>query len=181
MKQDIFIEEYKNIKEVDNKKFADDLINVNHSISQTKKGLRCAKRIKKIQLKYRVFKRKKYDRYLISYMVLGDLAKALHELEKPNLTDRKAFNAMNDSEIYQFELALANDESREYVYNSEIDDCIKVYKSDIRLLKIRKRKIISEYLKEQFDNIRVINRIDKMDQETLNSSTERRVLRRFLR
>lgn len=181
MSKRIFIEEYKNIKEVNVNTFNVGLINLNHDICETKKGLICLKKIKKVQLKYRVFKRKKYNFSSISDMIIDKFAHSYNMLREENLTTKQMRKNLNDFEIYAYELALLNDESREYEYDPRIDEGIEVYKQDLRGLKRQKRKLILNTIKNQINNLKVINKLDKMDKESLDSTNEKRILRRYLR
>lgn len=181
MIEDIFIDEYKNIKEVDLKDINDTIIDINHSLCETKKGLKCAKKIKRVQLKYRVFKRKKHNYSALSNMIVNEYSKKLARITDSKLTIKDRDEAIEDADIYQFELALINDESREYEYNKELDTCIKVFKNDIKGLKRRKRKLVLESIKTQIDNLKVIKKIDDIDKDLPVSKNRDRVLRRFLR
>ena len=181
MGNDIFIEEYKNIKEVDINSLNSRLINLNHEICEAKKGLKCLKSIKRTQLKYRVFKRKKSNFSRISNSLIDEYAKAHDKLFCDNISGRKLCEAKNKLEIVSYELALINDESREYEYNSKLDEAIDIYKSDIHILKNQKRRLVLDTLRTQLLNYKTIKRINKIETESIDSENERRVLRRFLR
>jgi len=181
MIEDIFINEYKNIKEVDLKSINDRIIDINHSLCETKKGLKCAKKIKHVQLKYRVFKRKKHNYCDLSNMIINEYSKKLVRITNNKLSFKERSEAIEDADIYQYELALINDESREYEYNKELDTCITVFKNDIKSLKRRKRELILESIKTQINNIKTIKKIDSIDKEIPDSKNRDRVLRRFLR
>jgi hypothetical protein len=144
------------------------LARINHDIRDIKKGLKCAKRIKRVQFKYRVFKRKKLNYTDISNRLLNKYAIATVNTYSSNL--KKAKKAICDKEIYAYEVALLNDETREYEPNSELDTCIDIYKSDIKALRKERIKVLRELVKNEIDDI-----------NNPDSRCKNRVLRKFLR
>ena len=113
-------------------------------------------------------------------MMTKEYSKAYSRLSSavtPNGEDR----AHNDIEILAYELALVNDISRPYEYNPELDNCIKIYKSDIKKLKKQKRELIMSALNTQLSNMSAIKEIDTLDGDIPVSKYKSRVLRRFLR
>lgn len=155
-------------EEVESKNIYEKLTSINHDIRDIKKGLNCAKRIKRIQFKYRVFKRKKLNYTDLSNKLLSKYALATVNTYSSN--PKKANKALCDKEIYAYEVALLNDETREYEPSLELDTCIDIYKSDIRNLKKERRRIIREIIKKEIDDIK-----------SPNSKCKDRVLRKFLR
>ena len=126
------------------------LVGINHSIRDIEKGLYQAKKIRRIQFKYRVFKRKKCNFMQLSDMISGEYSKAYLKLYNAH-TSRSIDNARNEIEILAYELSLINDETRQYEYNTELDEFISINKSDLRKLKRSRRELVISIIKREFD------------------------------
>ena len=186
MGENIFVDDYEDIEEVE--EVDDDinykLVRINHSNCETRKGLRCLKTIKKVQLKYRVFKRNRkgiYEFDEISNMALNEYAKAYNTIFFEKLEGRALQDVINYFTIISYELALLNDETRPYEYDDELDVGISIHKSDLRNLKKTRNELIKKAIREQLDGIATIIEMNEEDKESTSSVNERRILRRFLR
>lgn len=171
-------EEFEEVEEEKNE--YDSLVSINHSIRDIEKGLYCAKKVKKVQFKYRVFKRKKYNYMELSSMISSDYAKAYLKLYSAS-TPRSIDKARSEIEILAYELSLINDETREYEYDTEIDNCISIFKADLRTLKRNRRDLILSIIKREFENVMMVKDLDNEDKENPSSIYKDRVLRRTLR